>query len=220
MILLLVTSEKLEAKNSDLEKTTKEVDKLKRNDAKVFEQNDEKTTEVSEQNPTLIDTPAVVDRDEKEVDSEPVAEAPIEIDEPVAETVKAVEEPVIENKIKTEIPIIREDLVNDKPLLETKEIAEPEIKTEIPIIQEDLVNDEPLLETQEIAEPEIVEPIWPKAEIVESRVQVNPNDFEKEYTINVKEEQFNKSWFHEISKRDLPEHLKIRCYYVRISFLH
>ena len=95
-----------------------------------------------------------------------------------------------------------------------------EIKTEIPIIQEDLVNDEPLLETQEIAEPEIVEPIWPKAEIVKSRVQVNPNDFEKEYTINVKEEQFNKSWFHEISKRDLPEHLKIRCYYVRISFLH
>ena len=107
--------------------------KVKPIDTKAFEQNDEKTTEVSEQNPTLIDTPAVVDRDEKEVDSEPAAEAPIEIDEPV-----------IENKIKTEIPIIREDLVNDKPLLETKEIAEPEIKTEIPIILEDLVNDEPL----------------------------------------------------------------------------
>ena len=114
MILLLVTSEKLEAKNSDLEKTTKEVDKLKRNDAKVFEQNDEETNEVSEPNPTLIDAPTVVDQDEKEVDSEPAAEAPIEIDEPVAETVKAVEEPVIENEIKTEMPIIQEDLVNDE----------------------------------------------------------------------------------------------------------
>ena len=88
--------------------------KVKPIDTKAFEQNDEKTTEVSEQNPTLIDTPAVVDRDEKEVDSEPVAEAPIEIDEPVAETVKAVEEPVIENEIKTEMPIIQEDLVNDE----------------------------------------------------------------------------------------------------------
>ena len=109
--------------NSRMGKITKEVDKLKQkrnndvDDAKVFEQNDEETNEVSEPSPTLIDdAPAVVDQDEKEVDSEPaaVAEAPIEIDEPVAETVKAVEEPVIENEIKTELPIIQEDLVNDE----------------------------------------------------------------------------------------------------------
>ena len=118
--------------NSRMGKITKEVDKLKQkrnddvDDAKVFEQNDEETNEVSEPSPTLIDdAPAVVDQDEKEVESEPAAaaEVPVEIDEPVAETVQAVEEPVTENEIKTEIPIIQEDLVSDEPLLETKEIA-------------------------------------------------------------------------------------------------
>ena len=33
------------------------------------------------------------------------------------------------------------------------------------------------------------------------------------------ETKHNHNWFHEISKRDVPEHLKIRCYYVIISFL-
>ena len=100
-------SEKLEAKNSDLEKITKEVDKRKGvDDAKVFEQNDEETTEVSEPNPTLIDAPAVVDQDKKEVDSEPaaVAEVPIEIDEPVA----VVEEETVEASA-TEIEVEKED---------------------------------------------------------------------------------------------------------------
>ena len=75
-------------------------------DTKAFEQNDEETTEVSEPNPTLIDAPAVVDQDEKEVDSEPAAaaEAPIEIDEPVA----VVEEETVEASA-TEIEVKKED---------------------------------------------------------------------------------------------------------------
>ena len=137
----MLKPEKLEAKNSDLEKVTKEVDKLKQkrkgvDDAKVFEQNDEETNEVSEPNSTLIDALAVVDQDEKEVDSEPaaaaVAEAPIEIDEPVAETVKAVEEPVIEN-----VDPVQESVVEDEPVAVVEEETVEASATEIEVKKED-----------------------------------------------------------------------------------
>ena len=115
-------SEKLEAKNSDLEKITKEVDKRKGvDDAKVFEQNDEETTEVSEPNPTLIDAPTVVDQDKKEVDSEPVAE-----------TVKAVEEPVIEN-----VDPVQESVVEDEPVAVVEEETVEASATEIEVKKED-----------------------------------------------------------------------------------
>ena len=82
----------------------------------------------------MIDAPAVVDQDEKEVDSEPAAaaEAPIEIDEPVAETVKAVEEPVIEN-----VDPVQESVVEDEPVAVVEEETVEASATEIEVKKED-----------------------------------------------------------------------------------